>query len=397
MTNMALPQIDLLNGHLYASDPTPTYSWLRESAPVYWDDINELWGISRYADIVALEADPRTYSNRNAFRPLPPPEHDDVSMIGQDDPRHQSQRRLVARRFTPRAVSCHASQIRARVVDLIEAFVDDGECDIVEALAAPLPAMMIAEFLGFGVDRWQEIKRWSEDTIPLGGGPRYQTDVGITAAFECYAACVELIAKRRIEPQDDLVSVWCHTEVDGRLMTDDEIVAECLLVVDGGAETTRTVIASTVWDLCLHPEQMAALVAEPSLLDTGAVEEFIRYTTPILNMARVVTVDHELHGQSLVAGQQLLLMYSSANRDPSVFERPDDFDVRRSHNHHVSFGFGSHFCLGASLARLELRIVFDELIRRITNVALVDGDAPSRVPGAFVRGVARVPVTFDRR
>ena len=180
-------------------------------------------------------------------------------------------------------------------------------------------------------------------------------------------------------------------------MTDDEIVAECLLVVDGGAETTRTVIASTVWDLCLHPEQMAALVAEPSLLDTGAVEEFIRYTTPILNMARVVTVDHELHGQSLVAGQQLLLMYSSANRDPSVFERPDDFDVRRSHNHHVSFGFGSHFCLGASLARLELRIVFDELIRRITNVALVDGDAPSRVPGAFVRGVARVPVTFDRR
>jgi len=392
-----LPQIDLLNGHLYAADPTPTYQWLRDTAPVYWDDINSIWGISRYADIVAIEADPRTYSNRNAYRPLPPAEHDDVSMIGQDDPRHQSQRRLVARRFTPRSVSGHSERIRQRVTKLIDAFIDDGHCDVVEALAAPLPAMMIAEFLGFGVDRWQEVKRWSEETIPLGGGPRYQNDVGITAAFDCYAACVELIAQRRVEPLDDLVSVWCHTEVDGRLMTDEEIVAECLLVVDGGAETTRTVIASTAWDLCTFPEQWAALEAEPSLLETGAVEEFIRYTTPILNMARVVTRDHEFRGQALSEGQQVLLMYSSANRDPDVFDRPDEFDVRRSHNHHVSFGFGSHFCLGASLARLELKVVFAELLARITNLELVPAEPPTRIPGAFVRGVERVPITFDRR
>jgi cholest-4-en-3-one 26-monooxygenase len=387
MSGATHPQIDLLNGHLYAADPTPTYRWLRENAPVYRDDINGLWGISRYHDIVEIEKQTGRYSNRNSFRPMPPDMHDDRSMISFDDPHHQSQRRLVARRFTPRAVTSHADEVAEVVAGLVDAAVAAGSVDAVESLAAPLPAMMIAKYLGFGVDRWQDVKRWSTETIPLGGGLRYQDDAGIGAAFEFALACTELIAEKREHPTDDMVSVWCHTDIDGEPMSDDTIIAECLLLVDGGAETTRTVIASTLWDLIEHPDQLQRLRDDPSMVAGTAVEEFIRWVTPVLNMARLVTEDHELHGQHLRAGDQLLLMYSSANRDPDVFDDPDSYDVGRAVNHHISFGFGSHFCLGSSLARLEIRLFFEEFLRRVDSFAITPGTRPNRIPGAFVRGV----------
>lgn len=388
------PQIDLLNGHLYAADPTPTYRWLRENAPAYHDDINGYYGVSRHHDIVEIEKNAKRYSNRNAFRPLPIGDHDDTSMISYDDPKHQTQRRVVARRFTPRAVGGHEAVVRDHVTALIDAVIDDGGCDVVEALAAPLPAMMIARYLGFGVDRWSEVKRWSEETIPLGGGERYQTETGIIAAFDFAAACAELIARRRAEPVDDMISVWCHTELDGVPMSDDQIISECLLLVDGGAETTRTVIASTAWDLAERPDELARLRDAPEMIGATAVEEFIRWVTPVLNMARVVTEDHELHGEQLHPGDRVLLMYSSANRDPAAFDEPDRYDVGRTPNHHLAFGFGSHFCLGSSLARLELKVMFEELVGRIGSWRLVAGDAPRRVPGAFVRGVENVRIEW---
>lgn len=395
LSPIELPQIDLLNGYLYAADPTPTYRWLRHHAPVYRDDINDLWGISRYHDIVEIEKQTGRYSSRDAFRPMPiDASYDDPSMIAQDDPRHAEQRRLVARRFTPRSVSAHEDHVRRIVTRLIDDVASTGECDVVTSLAAPLPAMMIAEILGFGIDRWRDVKRWSEETIPLGGGIRYVDDAGMNAAFDFAVACVELIADRRAEPRDDMVSHWCRSEVDGVPMTDEQIIGECLLVVDGGAETTRTVIASTVWDLIEHPDQRQILIDDPSVIGDTAVEEFIRWVTPILNMARLVTEDHELGGLQLRAGDRMLLMYSSANRDETVFDRPDDYDVRRRHNHHVAFGFGSHFCLGASLARLEIRVMFEELLRRLPDLRLVEGRPPTRVPGAFVRGVGTLPVEF---
>lgn len=390
----ALPQIDLLNGHLYAADPTPTYSWLREHAPWYHDDINELWGVSRYRDIVSVEQQTSRYSNRNAFRPLPTDMHDDRSTISLDDPVHQEQRRLVARRFTPRAVRDHEAEIREVVTRLIDDCMATDGADVIAQLAGPLPAMMIAKYLGFGIDRWPEIMRWSTETIPLGGGLRYQDEAGVTAAFEFAVACQELIEARRREPRDDMISVWCHAEVDGRPMDDEQIVSECLLLVDGGAETTRTVIASTIWDLITHPDQHRRLVEAPEMIAATAVEEFIRWVSPILNMARVVTEDHEVDGHELHAGDRVLLMYSSANRDPEVFDDPTRYDVGRTRNHHLAFGFGSHFCLGASLARLELRIVFEELLRRTPDMRIVDGTAPARVPGAFVRGVENLFVEF---
>ncbi|MFN8051842.1 MAG: cytochrome P450 [Acidimicrobiales bacterium] len=383
----SLPQIDLLNGYWYAADPTPTYRWMRHHAPVYRDDINGLWGISRYRDIVEIEKQPSRYSNRNSFRPMPTDTHDDQSMISFDDPRHQTQRRLVARRFTPRAVANHHDEIAEVVAGLVDEALAAGSVDAVEALAAPLPAMMIAKYLGFGIDRWREVKHWSTETIPLGGGIRYQNDTGIAAAFEFAVACTELIAEKRANPTDDMVSVWCHTEIDGVPMSDDSIIAECLLLVDGGAETTRTVIASTLWDLVQHPDQLARLRENPAMIGESAVEEFIRWVTPVLNMARLVTEDHELAGQQLHAGDQLILMYSSANRDETVFDAPDTYDVGRTHNNHVAFGFGSHFCLGSSLARLEIRLFFEEFLRRVEHFEITPGTAPNRIPGAFVRGV----------
>lgn len=389
-----VPQIDLLNGHLYAAEPDRTYRWLRDEAPLYYDDINNLYGVSRYADVVAAETQPRRYSNRNAYRPITVHDPDaDLAMINFDDPRHLEQRRVVHRRFTPKAAASHTDLVQARVTALLDKVAAEGECDAVRDLAAPLPAMMIAHYIGFGIDRWADVCRWSEKTIPFGGGDRYLDDSSLETVFEFAAAVLELVELRRREPADDLITSWLNAEVDGRPMTEAEIVSECLLLVDGGAETTRTVIANIIWALCEHPDQRRALLEQPELLDGPAVEEFIRWTSPILNMARVVTEKHSLHGTTLNPGDRLLLMYSSANRDERAFAAPDTFDVSRRTNNHVAFGFGTHFCLGASLARLELRLFFAEFLRRLGDFR-IEGPTPTRIPGAFVRGINDYRISF---
>jgi cytochrome P450 family 142 subfamily A polypeptide 1 len=193
------------------------------------------------------------------------------------------------------------------------------------------------------------------------------------------------------------MSVWAHGEVefpDGtkRALTDDEIVYEALLLLDGGAETTRTVIGTTCLDLIRHPEQMQRLVEDPSIVGATGVEEFIRWVTPILNMRRTCTEAHELRGETINPGDEIVLMYGSANRDERVFDDPDDFDVTRAHNHHVAFGFGTHFCLGASLARLEIRVMFEEILRRMPNMRLADGADPKKVPSAFACAYDAIPI-----
>jgi cytochrome P450 family 142 subfamily A polypeptide 1 len=212
-------------------------------------------------------------------------------------------------------------------------------------------------------------------------------------------AALELLAERRADPRDDLFSIWSHAEIElpdgtkGRL-DDDAIVHEALLLLDGGAETTRTVIGTMALELARHPDQRAMLLDDLGILATTGVEEFIRWVTPILNMRRTATEDHELHGQTVRAGDELLLMYSSANRDERVFDDPDTLDVTRQHNHHVAFGFGTHFCLGASLARLELRVMFEELLRRMPDMELVQGATPRRLPSAFAVAYDSIPMQF---
>lgn len=387
--------IDLLDGDFYVDDPHRAYRWMRESAPVYWDATNELWGVSRYDDIVDVERRKDVFVSsdqaKGGYRPNIPA---DPAIIGLDDPLHHHRRSLVARRFTPRAVGAREDHVRATVRSLVDAVqAGGGTAEIVDQLAAPLPAMTIAWLLGFPEERWPELKDWSERTIALGGGPRYLNEDGMLAAMEFAQAASDLHADKVRCPADDIMSIWTRAEVDGEPLSVDTVISDCLLLLDGGAETTRTVIARTILDLIAHPDEWAALQAgaDPAV----ATEEFIRWVTPIHNMCRVAATDTEVGGQPVAAGQQLVLMYSSANRDPAHFADPERYDVTRSPNDHIAFGFGTHFCLGAALARMEIRLFFEELGRRVRSMRLVPGTEPVEMPNAFVYGLRSAHVEFE--
>ena len=377
--------LNLLDPFLYAGNPYPAYQWLRDEAPAYWDPVNEIWGISRHHDVLSIERDTVRYSSASGSRPLI---EMTASMINRDDPRHKQQRKLVSGRFSPRAVAIHEAHVRALAVELITAAQAKGTIEVVADLAAPLPAMVIAGLLGFDHALWPKCREWSERTMSCAGfrndDPR-QPAGSPEAIGEFAAAFYELIEARRRDPRDDLVSAWIHGRVGGEPLDTSEIVQEGLLLLDGGAETTRSVIGQTVWNLARFPDQCEILLADPSILASTAVEEFIRYATPILNMRRTVTVDNELRGQGVRAGDQVLLMYGAANSDEREFDEPQCFDVTRRQGSHVAFGFGTHFCLGANLARLELRVMFEELLRRLPRFALLPGCEPEFAPGYFTR------------
>lgn len=392
---MALDVIDLLDGDFYVRDPYSTYAWMREHAPLYWDPVNELWGVSRYDDIVEVEKRKDTFissdQTKGGYRPNLPA---DASIIGLDDPRHHERRNLVSRRFTPRAVSerePHVREIVTRLLDAVEQ--RGGDAEIVNDLAAPLPAMTIGWLLGFDEERWPDLMSWSERTIALGGGPRYRNDDGAAAVLEFAAAAAELHGERARCPADDIMSIWTTAEIDGKGLSLETVISDGLLLLDGGAETTRTVIARTIVNLIEHPDQWQLLQDGADV--AVATEEFIRYVTPIHNMCRVAIADTDVGGHPIGTGQQLVLMYSSANRDPAHFTDPERLDVTRHPNNHLSFGFGTHFCLGAALARLEIRVFFEELLRRVRRIRLAPGRKPVEMPNAFVYGLRSAEVAFE--
>jgi len=376
-------------------DPWAAYQWLRDEAPVFWDPVQKLWVISRYDDIVAIERDGVTYSSFYGSRPHLD-QRADRSMINMDEPAHQAQRNLVARRFTPRAVRSHEDHVRQVAVEILDAVTPRGECEVIEAIASRLPAMMIGDLLGYPRELWERVRHWSEQLMLLSGqtspeGPPHVRHPGIPPVIQDYIeVTTEVIEARRAEPGDDLISVWAQQ--DG--WETGHILEEALLVLDGGAETTRTVIGTMMHDLPLHPDQRRMLAEHPELLGTTAVEEFIRWVSPILNMRRTATVDHELHGQQIRLGDELLLLYPSANRDPRAFDDPTVLDVTRAHNRHVAFGFGTHFCLGAQLARLEIRVMFEELLRAMPDWELVDPAESKIIPASFARAYDSIRIRF---
>ena len=387
--------VDLLAPELYGGDPYPTYAWMRANEPIYWDAANELWGISRYDDIVEIEKRKDVFINSNqekgGYRPNLPA---DNAIIGLDDPLHMKRRNMVSRRFTPRAASAWEDDIRAKVTGILDAVRDNGgSAEVINDVAAPLPAMMIGKLLGFDEADWPKLKHWSETTIALGGGPRYFNDVGMVSAIEFAGAAAELFESKKTCPADDIFSFYTTAEVDGCPFDPNDAIADALLLLDGGAETTRTVIAWTILNIITNPAEMAKLRNGADL--TVAVEEMIRYVTPIHNMCRVAKVDAEVNGVTIPKGNQVVLMYSSANRDEKYFDRPEEFLVDRTPNNHIAFGFGTHFCLGASLARLEIRVFFEELLRRTSGWKLTPGTAPVEMANAFVRGIESAHVDFD--
>ena len=379
-------EVDLLAGDFYVGDPYSAYAWMRENEPVYWDPINELWGVALYDDVVEIEKQKHLFissdQEKGGYRPNIPA---DPAIIGLDDPLHHHRRNLVSRRFTPKAVSRWEDHVRATVGSLLDgALAHGGPVEIIGELAAPLPAEMIGLLLGFPEETFPLLMEWSERTIALGGGPRYMDDDGIVAAMEFAGASAELYEEKKRCPADDVMTAWTTAEVPGHQFGVDEVISDCLLLLDGGAETTRTVIARGLIELSRRPEQWQLLRDGADL--TIAVEELIRFVTPIHNMCRVAVEDVEISGSNVKAGDQLVLMYSSANRDPAHFEDPEALDVTRHPNHHISFGFGTHFCLGSSLARMEIRVFFEELLGRVADLRVLD-DTIVEMPNAFVFGL----------
>ncbi len=386
-------EIDLLDGTWYAGLPHETYSWMREHAPAYYDAKSDVWAISRYADVVRIERDPKTFSSVRAPRPhgegLP-------MMISMDDPQHFRRRNLVARGFTPKRVRDHESKLLTMCDAIIDRVAERGECDFVWDIAAPLPLLVIGEMLGFDPADYDDLLRWSDDMIRGTSATSDQEAAtkAMMAGIEYREFQLRIIADRRArEPQDDLVSILCHAEIDGERLDDESIVNETLLILIGGDETTRHVISRGMLALLEFPDQRQILIDDPAAIELG-VEELLRYVSPILNMSRTVTADVEVAGELLRTGDQVILLYPSANRDESVFDDPQRLDVRRQPNPHIAFGFGPHFCLGASLARLELKTMFSRLLDRLPDIRLAEGAELPYRNSNFITGPEAMPVTF---
>jgi cytochrome P450 family 142 subfamily A polypeptide 1 len=392
-THPVLDEIDLLDGSWYAGLPHDTYTWMRNNAPAYYDERNDTWAVTRYHDIVRIERDPATFSSKRAPRPHGQPL---PMMISMDDPQHFRRRNLVARGFTPKRVRDHEANLRVMCDAIIDKVAERGECDFVWDIAAPLPLLVIGEMLGFDPSDYDDLLRWSDDMI---------RGTSLTADEEARAKTMQagiewrefqlgVIADRRARgPQDDLVSILCHSEIDGERLDDEAIVSETLLILIGGDETTRHVISRGMLALLERPDQQEILARDPSKIEVG-VEELLRFVSPILNMARTVTKEVEVAGQTLHEGDQVIMIYPSANRDEEVFADGQRLDVQRQPNPHIAFGFGPHFCLGASLARLELKVMFSRLLERLPDIRLVDGaELPFRNSN-FITGPEAMPVTF---
>ena len=391
------PATDILDPAWWQQDPQADYRDLLAHDGLWRDERSGFWLAARHADLLAVERDAATFASRadggGAYRLNPSPGEE--TMISKDDPDHLAQRRLVNRRFTPKAVRDHTDHYTALVDGLVDGAIAEvssrGHVEVVDALAAQLPCRVTAELLGFGQDHWRDVKSWSERQM------RIDSAMNDPSLFESFISSIRewaeimetVIPQRVAEPADDLFSDWVAAGMDA-----DTMVMETGLLIAGGAETTRTVIAHGLRTLADHPAVWERLAADPSAVP-AAVEELIRWVTPLNNMFRIATADTEVAGTVIRSGDRVALVYPAANRDPAVFDRPDEFDVTRDPNPHLSFGHGTHFCLGANLARIELRLLLEALTQRVTNLRVVQ--EPDVEPNIFARAVRSFELAWDVR
>jgi len=392
-----IDDLNLLDGSWYAEDPHAIFDEMRRSAPVHYDPVGAVWGIFKHADVLAVEKDAKTFSSHRAPRPhgqhLP-------TMISMDDPEHQRRRSLVNRGFTPKRVAAHQPMMRQLCRQIINGVCEQGSCDFVWDIAARLPLYVIAELMGYEPDLYDDLLRWSEEIM----GPtsaEMVTPEQIAKVLQSTNRAIEefneaqlgIIANRRQHPRDDVITTLCQAEIDGERLDDESIVQEMLLILIGGDETTRHVLSGGMLELIRHADQREALRSGAADMAVAA-EEMIRWNSPVQNMGRTATRDLTLRGQRINEGDQLMLFYPSANRDEEVFEHPHEFDIGRNPNPHVAFGIGTHFCLGASLARLEVRMMMTEALRRLPGLELAAEAPLPRRASNFVSGLESMPVTF---
>lgn len=392
-TTTTAPWIDLMSGEFFAGDPSPAFAWMRHHRPVFHDEANDLWALAAYGDIKAAGTDAATFSNAGGIRPKFPPL---PMMIDFDAPEHHRRRRLVSSGFTPKRIRALEDRARATCDDIIDAVCEQGSCDFVRDIAAPLPLAMIGDMLGVAPGDRPQLLRWSEDMLRSQGTADPAAMEGATTAFVEFDAYMAKVIedRRRTGSDEDLVGVLVQAEIDGDRLDGSSLVHETLLILVGGDETTRHVLSGGMLALLEHEDQHRRLQADLALLPT-AVEEMLRWVTPIKDMVRTTTRAVDVGGTTIPEGAEVLLLYPSANRDEAVFDEPDAFDVGRQPNPHLAFGFGPHVCLGNQLARLELRVMFEQLAARLPDIALAEPGPFPRLASNFISGLQTLPVRFS--
>jgi cytochrome P450 family 142 subfamily A polypeptide 1 len=376
--------VDLLDPVLYQSNPHDAWTWMRANEPVYRDEKNGLWGLTRHADIMDAERRSSVFISGKGYRAIYAPT--ECNMIAQDDPRHRQQRMLVQPALTHAGVNKRTAEIEQLVTELIDEAIEKGEFEVIELLAGQLPARLTCRLLGYPEEMWPQVKSWSERLMRTDMRERDPEQfAGFYAANqEFVGAAIPILEESKKCPADHFISVWANTPIDGETLTPEAVMNEIGLFIAGGAETTRTAISHGLRAFCDHQDQWDAMGADATLVDS-AVEEVLRWVTPLNNMFRTAQTDDVIGGQAVKAGDRFVMLYPSANRDESVFDRPFDFNIRRSPNPQISFGFGTHLCIGANLARLVLTTVFRELSARATN--LVPVTEPDVEANIFARAV----------
>jgi cytochrome P450 family 142 subfamily A polypeptide 1 len=387
---------DLLDPYLYQDKERmhAAFTWMRANEPVYRDHRNGLWGITRHADLKEVERRSSVFVSGMGYRAIWSPE--EINMIAQDDPRHRQQRMLVQGDLTGHAILQRKPEIDALVAELLDVALSSGEMEVVESLSGQLPARLTCRLLGYPESMWREVKSWSERLMRIDMRERDGqtfTDF-VDANMEFVNALMPIAQERAKCPAHDFISTWVHAEVDGQRLPPQAIVHEVGLFISGGAETTRTAISHGLRAFADHPDQWEAMAADPSLVE-GAVEEVLRWVTPLNNMFRRAAADDAVGGQEIRRGDRIALLYPSANRDEAVFTDPFQFDIRRDPNPQLAFGFGTHLCVGTHVARTTLASVFTQLSQRTTNLRVVT--EPEVEPNIFARAVRNFRLSFDPR
>ena len=365
---------------------------MRANEPVFRDR-NGLAAAASYQALIEAERNPELFSSTGGIRPDNPGM---PYMIDMDDPAHLLRRKLVNSGFTRKRVMDKVPSIATLCDTLIDSVCERGECDFVRDIAAPLPMAVIGDMLGVLPEERGMLLKWSDDMVSgLSSGIDDLTIQLLMDTFAAYTAfTMEMITKRRAEPKDDLFSILVNAEVEGQRMADDEIVMETLLILIGGDETTRHTLSGGTEQLLRHRDQWEALVRGRRQDAPCAVEEMLRWTSPVKNMCRTLTADTTFHGTDLRKDEKIMLMFESANFDETQFGDPDNFRIDRNPNSHMAFGFGTHFCLGNQLARLELSMMIKRVLERLPDLRLADDASVPLRPANFVSGPEAMPVVF---
>lgn len=374
-------------------NPFPWYRSMRESHPISYNEKDKLWEVFRYDDVLRVVNEYATFSSERVIteRSGNAEEQEVVkSLLSSDPPRHRQLRSLISQAFTPRSIAQLTPRITEIVNEQLDLVAEKGSMDIIGDLSYPLPVIVIAEMLGIPSEDRDQFKRWSDAIVSIG------QEEGMSAVKEMNGYFKKIIDQRRKDPKDDLISALIEAQIEGVHLSEPELLSFCLLLLVAGNETTTNLIGNALLCFDEHPEAMEQLRAEPALLP-NAIEEVLRYLSPVQLLVRAAKVDTQIGEQKIKAGEIVLPWLGSANRDESQFPQPDLFDIRRTPNRHISFGHGIHFCVGAPLARLEAKIALGILLERFTDIRRIKEVLMDPIPSTFVYGVKNLPASFKVR